>query len=54
VSSGQLLVILSIAAVTLFVVAVLHRAGVPAPVVLVVAGLIIGFLPFVPAVSLQP
>ena len=53
-SSGQLLVILSVAAVTLFAVAVLHRAGVPAPVVLVVAGLIIGFLPFVPDVSLQP
>ena len=53
-SSGQLLVVLSVAAFTLFAVAVLRRAGVPAPVVLVVTGLIIGFLPFVPAVSLQP
>lgn len=42
------------AAVTLAAVAVLRRAGIPAPVVLVVAGLIIGFLPFVPDVALQP
>lgn len=42
------------AAVTLVAVAVLRRAGIPAPVVLVVAGLIIGFLPFVPDVALQP
>jgi Na+/H+ antiporter len=54
VSSGQLLIILGVAAVTLVAVAVLRRAGIPAPVVLVVAGLIIGFLPFVPDVSLEP
>ena len=53
-SSGQLLIVLGVAAVTLLAVAVLRRAGVPAPVVLVMAGLIIGFLPFVPDVSLQP
>ena len=53
-SSGQLLIVLGVAAVTLFAVAVLRQAGVPAPVVLVVAGLIIGFLPFVPDVSLHP
>ncbi len=53
-SSGQLLIILAVAAVTLVAVAVLRRAGIPAPVVLVVAGLIIGFLPFVPDVSLEP
>ena len=54
VSSGQLLIVLAVAAVTLIGVAALRRAGVPAPVALVVAGLIIGFLPFVPDVSLQP
>jgi monovalent cation/hydrogen antiporter len=53
-STGQLLVVLGVAAVTLVAVAVLRRAGIAAPVVLVVAGLIIGFLPFVPDVSLQP
>ncbi|HEY1918348.1 MAG TPA: cation:proton antiporter [Streptosporangiaceae bacterium] len=53
-SSGQLLVVLAVAAVTLVAVAVLRRAGIAAPVVLVVAGLIIGFLPFVPDVSLPP
>jgi len=54
VSSGQLLIVLGVAVVTLLAVAVLRGAGIPAPVVLVVAGLIIGFLPFVPDVSLQP
>ncbi|HXW82336.1 MAG TPA: cation:proton antiporter, partial [Acidimicrobiales bacterium] len=53
-SSGQLLIVLCVASVTLVAVAVLRRAGVPAPVVLVVAGLVIGFLPFVPDVSLEP
>src|SRR3984957_7072809 len=53
-STGQLLVILAVAAVTLVAVAVLRREGIAGPVVLVVAGLIIGFLPFVPDVSLQP
>src|ERR1700742_3965427 len=32
----------------------LRRFGIPTPVVLVTAGLIIGFLPFVPDVSLDP
>jgi monovalent cation/hydrogen antiporter len=54
VSSGQILIVLCVATVTLIGVAVLRRAGIPAPVVLVVAGLIIGFLPFVPDVSLDP
>ncbi|HTT91263.1 MAG TPA: Na+/H+ antiporter [Acidimicrobiales bacterium] len=53
-SSAQVLIILGVAAVTLLAVAFLRQAGVPAPVVLVVAGLVIGFLPFVPDVSLQP
>ncbi len=39
---------------TLVAVAFLRQAGIPAPVVLVVAGLVIGFLPFVPDVSLEP
>jgi monovalent cation/hydrogen antiporter len=54
VSSGQILIILCVAAVTLLAVAFLRQAGVPAPVALVVAGLVIGFLPFVPDVSLEP
>ncbi|MGO9496451.1 MAG: Na+/H+ antiporter [Solirubrobacteraceae bacterium] len=53
-SSGQLMIVLGVATVTLVAVAVLRKAGVPAAVVLVVAGLIIGFLPFVPDVSLDP
>lgn len=54
VSSGQILIVLGVAAVTLTAVAILRQVGVPAPVVLVVAGLIIGFLPFVPDVTLEP
>jgi monovalent cation/hydrogen antiporter len=54
VSSGQLVIVLGLATATLLAVAVLRRVGVPAAVVLVVAGLIIGFLPFVPDVSLEP
>ncbi len=53
-SSAQILIVLCVGSVTLVAVAVLRQAGIPAPVVLVVAGLIIGFLPFVPDVSLQP
>ncbi|MGH9061632.1 MAG: cation:proton antiporter, partial [Acidimicrobiales bacterium] len=53
-SSDQQLIILGVAAVTLVAVAGLRRVGVPAPVVLVVAGLAIGFTPFVPDVSLSP
>lgn len=52
--SGHLLVFLAVAAVTLLAVAALGQIGVPTAVVLVVAGLIIGFLPFVPDVSLAP
>jgi NhaP-type Na+/H+ or K+/H+ antiporter len=48
------MIVLGVATVTLVAVAVLRKAGVPAAVVLVVAGLIIGFLPFVPDVSLDP
>lgn len=54
VSAGQILVVLAVAMVTFAAVAALRRFGVPAPVVLVVAGLVIGFLPFVPDVSLSP
>ncbi|MGO9904832.1 MAG: Na+/H+ antiporter [Solirubrobacteraceae bacterium] len=53
-SSGQLIIVLALGAVTLFAVAALRKVGVPAAVVLVVAGLIIGFLPFVPDVTLHP
>ena len=48
------MIVLGLATATLLAVAVLRQAGVPAAVVLVVAGLIIGFLPFVPHVSLRP
>jgi monovalent cation/hydrogen antiporter len=54
VTAGQILIVLAVASVTVTAVAVLRQVGIPAPVVLVVAGLIIGFLPFVPDVSLQP
>jgi CPA1 family monovalent cation:H+ antiporter len=54
VSSLQILIVLCVASVTFTAVAVLRQVGIPAPVVLVVAGLVIGFLPFVPDVSLQP
>src|ERR1700733_7066740 len=48
------MIVLGMATVTLFAVAVLREVGVPAAVVLVVAGLIIGFLPFVPNATLDP
>src|SRR5437764_13487877 len=51
---AQLLIVLAVATVTLGAVTVLRRAGIPAPVTLVIAGLVIGFLPFVPDVSLNP
>jgi Na+/H+ antiporter len=54
VASGQLIIVVAVAAVTLLAVAALRRLGVPSAVVLVVAGLVIGFLPFVPDASLQP
>jgi Na+/H+ antiporter len=54
VSAAQILVVLAVAMVTFTSVAVLRRFGVPAPVVLVLAGLVIGFLPFVPDVTLPP
>lgn len=50
----HLLIVIAVAVVTLLAVAVLRRVGVPTAVVLVVAGLVIGFLPFVPDVSLEP
>lgn len=53
-SAGQIFVVLGVALVTFAAVAALRRMGIPAPVVLVVAGLAIGFLPFVPDVSLPP
>ena len=53
-ASGELIVILAVAAVTLLAVATLRRVGVPTAAALVVAGLVIGFLPFVPDVSLDP
>jgi monovalent cation/hydrogen antiporter len=54
VVSGHLIIVLAVTAVTLATVAVLRRAGVPTAAVLVVAGLVIGFLPFVPDASLEP
>ncbi len=53
-TSGQLLVVLACAAAILVAVAGLRRFDVPPPVVLVVGGLVIGFLPFVPDASLNP
>jgi monovalent cation/hydrogen antiporter len=50
----HLLVFLAVAVAALSAAAALRRRFVPTPVVLVVAGLIVGFLPFVPDVSLQP
>ena len=52
--SGHLIVVLAVTGVTLATVAVLRRSGVPTAAVLVVAGLVIGFLPFVPDASLEP
>jgi monovalent cation/hydrogen antiporter len=53
-TSGALLIVLAVSSVTLGAVASLRRSGIPAPVVLVIGGLIIGFLPFVPDASLNP
>ncbi|MBO0887210.1 MAG: cation:proton antiporter, partial [Acidimicrobiales bacterium] len=53
-TASQLLIVLAVSAVTLAAAAIFVRVGVPTPVVLVAAGLIIGFLPFVPDVSLNP
>lgn len=50
----HLLVFLAVAVTALVAAASLRRQFVPTPVVLVVAGLIVGFLPFVPDVSLEP
>jgi monovalent cation/hydrogen antiporter len=50
----HLLVFLAVAVAALAAAALLRRRFVPTPVVLVVAGLIVGFVPFVPDVSLQP
>jgi monovalent cation/hydrogen antiporter len=54
VSTGQLIIVLAVSAVTLLGVATLRRTGLPTAAVLVVAGLVIGFLPFVPDASLEP
>src|ERR1700722_2140987 len=53
-ASAHLLIVLAVGATTLLAVGALRPLGVPAPVVLVLAGLIIGFLPFVPDVALNP
>ncbi|HYZ80946.1 MAG TPA: Na+/H+ antiporter [Solirubrobacteraceae bacterium] len=53
-STGQLIIVLAVATVTLLAVAALRRTGMPTAAVLVVAGLVIGFLPFVPDASLEP
>ena len=53
-SSGQLLILLGVAVMTLAAVATLRPVGVPTPVVLVLAGLITGFLPFAPDLTLEP
>ncbi|HEY1566069.1 MAG TPA: cation:proton antiporter, partial [Solirubrobacteraceae bacterium] len=52
--SGHLIVVLVVTVITLLAVAGLRRVGVPTAAVLVVAGLVIGFLPFVPDASLDP
>jgi CPA1 family monovalent cation:H+ antiporter len=54
VVSGHLIVVLVVTVITLLAVAGLRRVGVPTAAVLVVAGLVIGFLPFVPDASLDP
>jgi Na+/H+ antiporter len=54
VSGGQSLILLALGLVTLVAVAGLRPFGVPAPVVLVLAGLLTGFLPFAPDLALQP
>lgn len=51
---SQELIVLAVAAVTLAAAAILRRSGIPDPVVLVVAGLVVGFLPFIPDVTLNP
>ena len=52
--SSQLLVVLVAAVAVWAGVAALRRAAIPTPVVLVVAGVILGFLPFVPDTTLEP
>ncbi|MBO0691713.1 MAG: Na+/H+ antiporter [Acidimicrobiaceae bacterium] len=51
---SQLLIVLVAAAVVWAGTAWLRRRAIPTPVVLVVAGVVLGFLPFVPDTSLEP
>ncbi len=53
-TSAHLVVVVVVAGITLLAVGALDRLGVESAVVLVVAGLVVGFLPFVPDVSLNP
>jgi CPA1 family monovalent cation:H+ antiporter len=53
-TATQLLIVLAVSAVTLAAAVGFMKVGVPTAVVFVTAGLIIGFLPFVPDVSLNP
>lgn len=53
-TTTHLLIVVAVAAVTLVAVGALARVGVESAVVLVVAGLVVGFTPFVPDVSLNP
>jgi CPA1 family monovalent cation:H+ antiporter len=54
VTSLHLLVLVAVGFVVWACAAALKRAAVPTAVVLVIAGVVIGFLPFVPDVSLNP
>jgi monovalent cation/hydrogen antiporter len=51
---SKLLIVLAAAAVVWAGTAWLRRRAIPTPVVLVVAGVVLGFLPFVPDTSLEP
>jgi CPA1 family monovalent cation:H+ antiporter len=53
-TTGELLILVAVGVVTLGAVALLRPVGIPTPVVLVLAGLITGLLPFAPNLSLQP
>jgi CPA1 family monovalent cation:H+ antiporter len=54
VTSSQVLVLLGVVSAVWLVTATLRRAVIPTAVVLVVAGGVIGFLPFFPDVTLSP
>jgi Na+/H+ antiporter len=53
-ASSQLLIVVAAAVAVWIGTAALRRFAIPTPVVLVVAGVVIGFLPFVPDATLEP